>query len=139
MNSKPRFHTGVVQFEKYVVVGLLNLLFTLAVYFIFLKLLYAHYLVAYSVSWLAGVLMTYVVNFVWVFKPEKRLVFRTRLTKYFIVYISSFLINFFSLKTFTEMTQWDPLIVQMFILPVIIFINFFGMKCWSLKQHEVPD
>ncbi|MFZ5571363.1 MAG: GtrA family protein [Thermodesulfobacteriota bacterium] len=139
MNKKLKFRTGVIQFEKYVAVGILNLFFTLAVYFVFLKLLHSHYLVAYSVSWLAGVLFTYVINFVWVFKPEKQLEFRSRLPKYFIVYISSFLINFFSLKLLTEFTGWDPLIVQMFILPIIVFINFFGMKWWSLRHREVPD
>lgn len=138
-DSKSKYRTGIIQFEKYLAVGLLNLLFTLVVYFIFLKLLSSHYLMAYSISWLAGVLFTYIINFIWVFKPEKQLIFRTRLPKYVIVYISSFLLNFFVLKLLTEKTRWDPLIVQMFILPAIIFINFFGMKCWSLKQNEVPD
>ncbi len=117
----------------------MNLFFTLAVYFIFLKLLNSHYLTAYSISWLAGVLFTYIINFIWVFKPEKQLVFRTRLTKYFIVYIASFFLNFFALKLLTEKTEWDPLVVQIFILPIIVLINFFGMKFWSLKRDEVPD
>ena len=139
MSCNPKYRIVVIQFKKYLIVGFLNLFFTLSVYFVLLKLIKSHYLVAYSVSWLAGVVFTYIINFIWVFKPEKQLIFHARLFKYFIVYISSYLINFFTLALLTEKTGFDPLIIQVFILPVIIFINFFGMKFWSLKQNEYPN
>lgn len=134
--AKIKLPLGVLQFEKYVLVGLANLVFTILVYLIFLKVLLVQYLVAFTVSWISGVLFTYIVNFVWVFKPEKELVFRQRLIKYAIVYLSSYLINFFSLKFLKEKTEMDPLFLQMFLLPLVVLINFSGLKFWSLKRNE---
>lgn len=73
------------QFEKYLCVGVANLLFTLAVCAFFVKVVATTYTLAFSVSWLAGVFFTCAINFLWVFKPEDKLEFRRRFHKYFIV------------------------------------------------------
>jgi len=122
---------------KYGVVGGFNAVFTFAIYFLLLKVLYIHYLVSFSISWLAGVLATYVVNFVWVFKPEDKLVFKSRLAKYIIVYLTSYLSNMVLLGLITESTGWDPLLSQFLIVPLVVAINFLGIKYWSLKPAPV--
>lgn len=132
-------HQFVRHFVKYTFVGLLNAVFTFFLYFILLKVILLHYLVSFSLSWFLGVLLTYVINFLWVFKPEQKLVFKSRLLKYFIVYIISYLLNMFLLKEFTELTRGDPLLVQLFIMPVIVVVNFSGIKYWCMNMRPMNE
>jgi putative flippase GtrA len=118
---------------KYLFVGGGNAVFTFAVYFLLLRVLHFHYTLAFTISWVLGVLMTYVVNFLWVFKPEQKLAFKSRLLKYFIVYITSYLLNIFLLYNVTELTGGDPLLIQLFILPVVVAVNFAGIKYWCMN------
>ena len=129
----------LLHFVKYSLVGTLNAIFSFLLYFILLKIFHLHYLVAFSISWLLGVLLTYVINFLWVFKPEQKLVFKSRLVKYFVVYISSYLLNMFLLKYFTELTGGDPLLVQLFILPVVVAVNFTGIKYWCMNSKNKKE
>jgi len=132
--SIKKYQHSIIQFNKYLFVGGLNFIFTLCIYFFFLKILKVNYLISFSVACLLGVFLTYIINFLWVFKPEQALVFRTRLKKYFVVCLASYLFNLFLLKLLKERTGIDPFIIQLFILPMVIAINFLGMKYWSLKS-----
>ena len=126
----------LIHFIKYNFVGVANAIFTFFIYFILLKVLGIHYIVSFSFSWLAGVILTYIINFTYVFKPEQKLVFKSRLSKYFIVYITSYFINMLLLGTIKELSNYDPLVIQFFILPLVIVINFTGIKYWSMKPCE---
>ncbi|MCP5105625.1 MAG: GtrA family protein [bacterium] len=125
-----------VHLVKYGFVGAFNAVFTFIIYFVLLKIVGLHYLLSFSISWASGVLATYVINFKWVFKPEDKLVFKSRLMKYFIVYITSYVINMALLGTITESTGWDPLLAQFLIIPLVVSINFFGIKYWSMRPYE---
>lgn len=124
---------------KFAITGLGNLFFTLGVYYFFLEILAWHYLIAYSISWFLGVLFTYIINFTWVFKPEEKLRFRARLLRYMCIYLFSFGVNFLLLERLTAATGRDPLYVQVFILPLIVAINFLGSKYWALRRVERGD
>jgi putative flippase GtrA len=123
----------IVHFTKYSLVGILNAIFTIAVYFALLKALHMHYLMAFSISWASGVLLTYSINFLWVFKPEENISFKNRFWKYVLIFVTSYLINITLLKHFTEWIKIDPFIIQLFILPLVVMINFCGVKYWALK------
>ena len=49
------------------------------------------------------------------------------------VYLTSYLINILLLKVLTEQTHQDPYYLQFAIIPVVMVVNFLGMKFWSLK------
>ena len=125
-----------VHLVKYGFVGGFNAVFTFALYILLLKLLHLHYLLSFTISWVSGVLATYIINFKWVFKPEEKLVFKSRLMKYFIVYITSYVLNMFLLGAIKESTGWDPVLVQLLIVPLIVAINFLGIKYWSMRPYE---
>ena len=122
-----------LQFFKYLFVGGFNFLFGLVVFYALLRLAHLNYLVAFSITWILGVLLTYIINFVWVFRPVEKLTFRSRLVKYLGVYLTSYLINIILLKVLTEHTHQDPYYLQFAIIPVVMMVNFLGMKFWSLK------
>ena len=122
-----------VHFTKYTFVGIGNLIFTLVLYILFLNVFDFRYEIAFTLSWLAGVLFTYLINFIWVFKPEEKITFKKRLPKYFLVYLASYLLNMLMLALFVENFLVDPLVSQIFILPFVVIINFTGIKYWALK------
>ena len=121
------------QFYKYVFVGILNALLSTGVYFFCLKILNFNYLIAFTISWLFGILLTYVINFVFIFKPDDKLEFKKHLPKYFIVYCVSYILNILLLKVLVAGTHADPFYLQLLILPLVIVINFLGFKYWALK------
>jgi putative flippase GtrA len=101
-----------------------------------LKILGIQYLIAFTITWMIGILLTYIINFVWVFKPDEKLKFRERLLKYILVYVLSYLINIGLLKILVQSYSFDPFWLQLFILPIVVLINFFGFKFWALKEEK---
>ncbi|MFO7524946.1 MAG: GtrA family protein [Ignavibacteriaceae bacterium] len=124
---------NILHFIKYSFVGIGNLFFTLILYIVFLEVFYLEYKIAFTLSWLAGVFFTYFINFMWVFKPEEKITFRKRLPKYFFVFLSSYLINLLLLNILVEYFSLKPLFAQLFIIPLVVLINFSGTKYWALK------
>ncbi|MBK7380887.1 MAG: GtrA family protein [Ignavibacteriales bacterium] len=133
MNDLTAIRKNFIYFIKYSFVGIGNLIFTLALYIFFLNDLELKYEIAFTFAWLLGVLFTYLINFIWVFKPEEKITFRKRLPKYFFVYLLSYLLNILLLKLLVENFFLQPLISQLFIIPLIVLINFTGIKYWALK------
>ena len=126
--SKPH-----LQFVKYVFVGGINFLFGLGTFYACLYILMLNYLAAFSISWLTGLVLTYIINFVWIFKPQEKLNFKKRLAKYAVVYLTSYLANLIILKLLVQFTHGSPFYLQFCIIPVVMAINFLGMKHWALR------
>lgn len=123
-----------VSFAKYVIVGTSNTVLTLLLYLLFLKVMKLNYIVSFSLSWLIGVFCTYMINFLWVFKPEKKLEFKKRLWKYLAVYTCSYMANVILLRFVVEKSTMDPLYAQLILVPLVIVINYYGMKHWALSD-----
>jgi|ERR1017187_1785769 putative flippase GtrA len=124
-----------VQFIKYLFVGGINFLFGLATFYGCLYILKLNYLVAFSISWLIGLLLTYIINFVWIFKLEEKLNFKKKLAKYIVIYLSSYFANVLILKLLVQFTHGSPFYLQFTIIPVVMAINFTGIKYWALKAQ----
>jgi putative flippase GtrA len=121
------------QFFKYSIVGFINLGLSTLLFLLLYKVFHIIYFITFILTWLFGILVTYVINFIWVFKPEEKLEFIRRLPKYVLVYVISFVINLILLRYLVEAYQFDAFLVQLFILPLVVLINFFGFKYWALK------
>jgi len=121
------------QFINYGLVGIINFIFTAFIYWIFLRVLGVIYPISFSVSWLSGVILTYFINIRWVFKPEELSNLKKKFLKYLIVYLSSYFVNLLLLKVGVTLFNFDPFWYQFFIIPIIVFINFIGIKYWALK------
>jgi len=129
----------MLQFFKYGIVGGINFVFSMIVFLVLLKVLILEYKIAFTITWLFGIFLTYIINFLWVFKPEDKLEFKSRFPKYFSVYLLSYLINLVLLDVIVKSFHYDPFYTQFFILPLVVFINFFGFKYWGLKRYKVYD
>jgi putative flippase GtrA len=123
----------VNQFIRYLLVGGLNFIFTAVVYWFFLRVLNVYYPVSFSISWLSGVILTFFINIHWVFQPGEIMGFKKRFLKYFIVYVCSYLVNLILLKTGVSLFKFDPFWYQFILIPMVVVINFTGIKLWALK------
>lgn len=122
----------LMHFTKYSIVGILNAVLTITIYIVLLNVIRFNYLISFTLAWMIGVLFTYVVNFIYVFKPEEKLTFKKRLLKYFLVYLTSYIISAGLLSLLVDYFMFDPVISQFFVIPIIVAINFTGIKYWAL-------
>lgn len=121
------------QFFKYGIVGLLNFILTISLFYYLLKVIHLNYHISFTVIWIISILFTYIINFLWVFKPEDKIEFKKRFPKYFLVYFSSYLVNILLLNYLVSNLSFDPFYIQFFIIPIVMLINFLGFKYWSLN------
>ena len=122
------------QIIKYLIVGGTNTLFTGIIFFVAFKICHIHYLISLTVSWFFGILLTYVLNYLWVFQPEERLRFQERFAKYFFTYVISLVINIVLLHTIVKLFLYDAFYVQVALIPLIVVMNFTLTKYWSLRR-----
>ena len=121
------------QFWGYFFVSSLNFIFSSLLFYFLLKSLFINYLLSLSITWFVGVVFTYFLNLIFIFKHNDKINY-TNFGKYLLVYLASYFFNIFSLKYITEATFFDPYYIQFFLIPFIIFINFFGIKYFALKK-----
>lgn len=118
---------------RYLTVGALNAGFTFVVFVTALYTLGLHYLLALSLAAVLGFILTYWLNFVWVFKPEARLRFRGRFVKYVATNTAMVGLNLLALHYLVERSGVDPLYGQAGLMVVIVTLNFAVAKLWSLR------
>lgn len=124
----------LTQFIKFIILGSVNLIITLLIYFFLLKILKINYIISLIVIWAIGIYMTYIFNMIWVFRSEKKLDYKGKFGKYILVYLFSFLLNYLYQKLIIEFTHFDLFFAQMFYIPILVIINFLGIKFWVLSK-----
>ena len=122
-----------LEITKFTIVGAINFVLTFVMFFTLVKIIEVNYLVSLVVASAVGVVFTYIFNFVWVFKPEQKLLFRERFIKYFLASLLSIALNVLILKYIVERTGFDPFYVQIALIPLIVIFNFSSAKYWSLR------
>ncbi|MNW45059.1 GtrA-like protein [compost metagenome] len=110
------------EFIKFVISGVLN---TVATYLIYLMLLvFLEYSLAYTVSYLSGIFISYYLNTLFVFK--EKISFKTFL-KYPIVYVVQYTINLIMIFVLVEhlglSEQLVPLIVVIITIPITFLLS----------------
>ena len=129
-------HSLKIEFSKFTVVGAVNFVFTLVLFYLLVKVLRANYLIALVAVSLLGMFLTYTLNHVWVFKPEQELAFKGRLLKYILAGFLSISLNAVVLGYIVEHTGFDPFYVQLALIPFIVVFNFSTAKYWSLRPSN---
>lgn len=115
------------QLIKFLFVGALNTAVGYGSYFILLYFL--NYLVALVLSHFIGVTHSYLWNKYWTFKTTgDRL---REFLRFNAVYLLVLAANVLLLGLLVDVLGFDPRIGQLFVLPVVTLISFFGHKFWS--------
>lgn len=118
---------------RFLVVGGANFVLTLVVFYSALKVLRMHHLLALAAAWAIGMVFSYALNFTWVFKPEEKLRFQSRFTKYFAANLASIVGNLFLLQILVSTTGRDPFLLQCALIPFVVVFNYTTAKFWSLR------
>jgi putative flippase GtrA len=129
-------HKLKIEFSKFTIVGAINFVFTFILFFWLVKIINTNYLIALIVVSLLGMILTYSLNHVWVFKPEEKLAFKGRLIKYILAGVLSIALNAAALKYLVDHTGFDPFYMQMALIPFIVVFNFSTAKYWSLRPSN---
>lgn len=122
-----------IQAAKFTLVGAANFVLTFVIFTVLLKLVHLHYLFSLMAAWLAGMVLSYVVNFTWVFPTNKPLQFRVAFLKFFLASSLSVALNLLALRFLVEATGFDPFLVQLALIPFVVVFNFTTAKYWSLQ------
>ena len=120
------------QFIGYLIVSSSNFILTSLLFYFLLKYLLINYLLSLTLTWITGVLITYFLNLIFIFKEKEKMNYNN-FSKYLLVYFTSYIFNIVSLKYITDTFNFDPYITQFFLIPVIILINFTGIKHFVTK------
>lgn len=123
-----------VEAKKFTIVGAANFILTFIVFTTMLKVLGINYLFSLIAAWVVGMIFSYIFNFVWVFKPEQKIQFKSRFARYFLASAASILLNMLALNYIVERTGSDPFYVQITLIPFVTIFNFLTAKLWSLRQ-----
>lgn len=127
------------EFSRFLVVGGINFVFTFVVFVTSLKVFGIPYIIALILASVWGNILTYTLNFIWVFKPEERLNFRSRFVKYMFANLSSLCFNVVALAILVELGRFDPFWSQVTLIPFIVAFNFSTAKWWSLRNQASSD
>ncbi len=131
-----------IEATKFTVVGAANFVLTLVVFTGMLKLLHVNYLISLLTAWFIGMLFSYVLNFSWVFKPERQLEFKSRFIRFLVAGVISIGLNMLALGSLVEHTGGDPFYLQFALVPLIVCFNFLTAKYWALRRSRdatLPD
>ena len=126
-------HKFKLEITKFTLVGAANFMLTLIVFTFMLKLMEVNYLLSLVAAWVVGMFFSYVLNFVWVFKPEQEIQFKARFVRFFLAGLLSVVLNMLLLHYLVERTGFDPFCVQIVLIPLVVVFNFATAKFWSLR------
>ena len=125
--------TFKIQATKFTIVGAVNFVLTFAIFTSMLKVFHINYLLSLGVAWIIGMIFSYALNYLWVFKPENRFRINTRFIKYSIASTLSISFNLIALKYIYEISKYDPFYIQISLIPIIVILNFLAAKYRSLR------
>lgn len=127
-------HKFKIEATKFTLVGAANFALTFIVFTAMLKVLGVNYLLSLAAAWVVGMFFSYILNFLWVFKPEEKIQFRARFVRFFLASVLSIALNMLVLSYVVERTDFDPFYVQTALIPFIVIFNFSTAKYWSLRR-----
>ena len=125
-----------IQVTKFTLVGAANFVLTFIVFTTMLKIMGVNYVISLAVAWVVGIIFSYVLNYIWVFKPEKVIQFKAPFIRFFLAGLFSVGLNILALSYLAEHTVFDPFYLQLALMPFIVIFNFVTAKFWSLKRND---
>ena len=122
------------QFLRFAIVGLACATLTYLIFILSYYFLTINYLISATLGIVAGVSFGFGFNKKCSFNSKKRNVIA--LPKYILVYVISWLFNLVALKFLVESKGLNPIPSNLIILPIIVAINFFGIKIFAFQNKN---
>lgn len=119
------------QIIKFCGVGILNTIVGYGAFFLLVNYLY--YLAALLLAHIIGVIHSFLWNKYWIFKTKKFKLWE--FIKFNLIYAVVFMVNAIALFVCVDIIHVDPKLAQLFLLPLITVVSFFGQKLWTFKGN----
>lgn len=125
---------NIFQFIKFGMVGCSNTVLSFLIYWM---LIYfnVNYLIANTIAYIISSIWGYILNKKWVFRSKNEEV-TFSILKYYIVYISSFIINLGGVHLLVDTLSIDKYIAPIFVMCVTIPYNFILNKLWAFRNKS---
>lgn len=125
------FLANVYQFIKFGLVGGINTLVSLAIYYI-LVYFRINYMVATVTGYIGSSVIGYILNRTWVFKAQNTKVAKSAV-KYYIVYGASLLINMGCMYLWINMLNLSQYLAPILTMCITVPFNYIFSKIWVYK------
>ena len=120
------------QFVKFGLVGVSNTLISLAIYYGLIAIR-ANYLFASYAGYIISSVSGYLFNKLWVFKNGKAV--KESIVKYYIVYISSLIINMVSMYVWVDILLISSKVAPILTLCITVPYNYLLSKFWAFREN----
>ncbi len=117
-------------FVGFAIVGAINTGFSFIIYLLLLKL-GLYYILASIVSYMAGIIVSYILNTKFVFKEQKTM---SNLSKFVSVYLTALIINLSLLYFLVDIIGMNPVLGQIAVTLLVLFYNYILQKFWTFKK-----
>jgi putative flippase GtrA len=124
---------GIYQFFKFAIVGVVNTLINLAVFFILTDVFGVYYMFSAIFAFMVAVTNSFIMNSLWTFNYKISYNPAKKYSKFFIVSVLALIVTLVLLYFFTESLKIHYLISQVFAIFFSLGINFLGNKFWTFR------
>jgi len=114
------------------IVGVISTLCTMALIFVFYKILHWHEQVSYVLAYIIPLFLSFVLNSFFVFKSHQSV---RNIVVYFSIYLSSMLTGMVLLAIYKNFFTWDRAILSYMTIPVTMAQNF-TLSHFLLKKKD---
>jgi putative flippase GtrA len=104
-------------------------------FYLLVRIVKLNHLISIALVSIVGTVLTYCVNYTWVFLSDQKIEFRARLARYIFASVVSIGLNVICLHYAVLGTGLDPFYAQMLLLPLVVIFNFSTAKFWSLRPE----
>lgn len=120
------------RFIKFAIVGASNTALSFLVYVVLVKLS-LYYILASIISYIAGILNSYILNTAFVFKEKKT---KKNLFMFSSVYLSALLINLSLLYIMVDVFGIGPITGQILVTGLVMIYNYIMQKKWTFGASK---
>lgn len=131
MINKYKVMNSTFQFIKFSLVGIINTLASLFMYY-FLISLNLNYIAANITSYFVSSLIGFFLSKAWVFKAKEQNTFSSAM-KYYIVYGVSLVINVSCMYFWVELLHISKIVAPLLTMCITVPFNYILSKLWTFK------
>jgi putative flippase GtrA len=128
-----RIEKGFFQFNKFAVVGVINTLINLAVFYILVEMLGVYYMLSAVLAFSVAVTNSFAMNKAWTFNEKLRHKVKSKYVKFMVVSVVALISNLAFLYVFVEFLGIWYMSSQILAIGLTFMINFFGNKKWTFR------
>lgn len=128
--------TNIMHMVRHISAGLVNTLLTFLLFWLLYDVAELNYVTSSFVSWLAGITLNYLFMRFWVFHDLPKHPALQVMGRHLVFHVAYYATNLALLVSLVEGAELQPVIAQVFLLLVLIPINFVVTRLFVIGTAE---